>query len=78
MTNPVLKQAILEIVESQLRDNDPPETGQTLKRLEAAGYSRETAIEMIGTAVVGEIWQVTHEHKAFDRKRFKALLDELE
>jgi hypothetical protein len=78
MTNPDLKEAILEIVESQLRDNDPPETRQTLKRLEAAGYSRETAIEIIGTPVVGEVWQVMHEHKAFDPKRLKALLDELE
>ena len=75
--NPHLKAAILEVVENQLREGDPPETRQTLKRLLAAGYSRKQAIEMIGSAVVGEIWAVLHERKPFDRTRFTALLEKL-
>jgi hypothetical protein len=31
--NPHLQAAILEVVENQLRNNDPPQTGQTFKRL---------------------------------------------
>lgn len=75
--NPHLKAAILEIVENQLRDGDPPETRQTLERLLTAGYSRQQAIEMIGSAVVEEIWVVWHEQKPFDRTRFTALLEQL-
>ncbi|HYU76861.1 MAG TPA: hypothetical protein VEL31_29690 [Ktedonobacteraceae bacterium] len=75
--NPHLKAAILEVVENQLRDGDPPETRQTLERLLTAGYSRQQAIEMIGSAVVGEIWNVLHENKSFDRARFTALLAQL-
>jgi hypothetical protein len=75
--NPYLKAAILEIVENQLRDGDPPETRQTLERLLTAGYSRKQAMEMIGSAVVEEIWTVLHEHKPFDRTRFTALLKQL-
>ena len=75
--NPHLKAAILEVVENQLREGDPPETRQTLERLLAAGYSRKQAIEMIGSAVVGEIWSVLHERKPFDRTRFTALLEQL-
>jgi hypothetical protein len=75
--NPHLKAAILEVVENQLRDGDPPETRQTLERLLAAGYSRKQAIEMIGSAVVEEIWAVLHERKPFDRTRFTALLEQL-
>ena len=77
-TNPYLKEAILEVVENQLRDNDPPETRQTLERLLAAGYSRRQAVEMIGSAVVEEIWNVLHEGKAFDPVRYRALLEKLE
>ena len=75
--NPHLKAAILEVVENQLRDGDPPETRQTLQRLLAAGYSRKQATEMIGSAVVEEIWAVLHDHKPFDRARFTALLEQL-
>ena len=48
--------AILEVVENQIREDDPPDTRQTLERLVAAGYSRKQAIEMIGSTVVEEIW----------------------
>jgi transcriptional regulator of NAD metabolism len=75
--NPYLKAAILEVVENQLRDNDPPETRQTLERLLAAGYSRKQAVEMIGSAVVGEIWSVLHEKQPFDRARFVESLEKL-
>ena len=75
--NPHLKAAILEVVENQIRNGDPPETQQTLARLLAAGYSRKQAIEMIGSAVVEEIWAILHERKPFDRSRFAALLEQL-
>ena len=78
MSNPHLKKAILEIVENQLEANDPPETHKTLKRLMATGYSRKQAMEMIGTAVIGEIWEVLHDNKTFDPERYAAILDELE
>ncbi len=75
--NPHLKAAILEIVEKQIRSGNPPETGQTLERLLAAGYSRKQAIEMIGSTLVEEIWAILHDHKPFDRARFTALLEQL-
>jgi hypothetical protein len=75
--NPHLKAAILEVVENQIRDDDPPETRQTFERLLAAGYSRQQAMEMIGSAVVGEIWAVLHGNKPYDRERFVALLEKL-
>jgi len=75
--NPHLKAAIVEVVENQIRDGDPPETRQTLERLLAAGYSRTQAVEMIGSALVEEIWAIMHEKKPFDRARFTALLEQL-
>jgi hypothetical protein len=78
MANPRrVKRAILEVVENQLRDNEPPETRQALKRLLAAGYSRQEAVEMIGTAVVSEIWHIVHEKERYDAERYKAALDKM-
>ena len=53
-TNRVLQRTILEIVENQLRDGDPPETSQTLERLVAEGHSYEKAKKRMGTVVVIE------------------------
>jgi hypothetical protein len=75
--SPRLKATILEVVENQIRNNNPPETRQTLERLLAAGYSRQQAIEMIGAALTEEIWNVMHDHKPYDHARFTALLDQL-
>lgn len=35
--NPYLHQAIMEVVENQMRDNEPPETKATYDRLRAEG-----------------------------------------
>ena len=77
MGNLYLKETFLEVVENQLRDNNPPETRQTLQRLLAAGYSREKAVEMIASALIEEIWTIWHERKMFDRERYKTFLDKL-
>ncbi len=76
-TNPRLKALILEVVEDQIRASDPPETQQTFERLLAAGYSRKQAVEMIGSALVEEIWGMLHDNKPFDRGRFAGLLEGL-
>ena len=78
MVNLHLQQAILEVVENQLRANDPPETRQTLDRLLASGYSREDAIKLIGQAVVAEIWEVMTQGKPYDAKRYIKALKKLE
>lgn len=36
-----------------------------------------SAVELIGSAVVEEIWQMLRELKPFDRVRFKESLDKL-
>ncbi len=72
-----VKQAVLEVVESQLRNNEPPETRQTLDRLLKAGHTRQKSVELIATALLEEIWQILHENKPFDAQRYKALLDKI-
>lgn len=76
-TNPRLKAVILEVIENQLRENNPPETRQTFERLLAAGHSRQEAIEMIGSALVGEIWAMLKENKPYDPVRYRAALEKI-
>ena len=56
--NPHLKAAVMEVVENQIRDNDPPETRQTLERLIVEGITDEDARLYIGQAVCVEIWDI--------------------
>lgn len=65
-----LKAEILKVVETQLRDGDPPETKQAFERLLAQGYLPQRAKEMIGSVVIEEIWAILHDKTEFDRARF--------
>jgi len=73
-SNEIMKAVILETVENQLRDNDPPETRQTYERLISDGYSDQEARELIGAAVSTEIFNVLKSNKPYDRKRYVAAL----
>lgn len=75
--NDILKQQFLEVVENQLRDNEPPETLLTLKRLMEQGYTRQEARDLIAAAVAAEVFQVMKNNEAFNRARFVANLDRL-
>lgn len=72
--NPRLKTAILEVVERQLAENNPPQVREVLHRLQAAGATRGQAIERIGAALAEEIWHVLHEAKPHDPVRYAELL----
>jgi hypothetical protein len=74
---PHLKETVREVVENQLRENNPPETRQTLERLLAAGYTRTAPVELIASVLVEEFWQMLHERTPYNPVRFKAALDKL-
>ncbi|MEZ4598483.1 MAG: hypothetical protein R2940_01695 [Syntrophotaleaceae bacterium] len=75
--NPRLKAAVIQVVENQIRSDDPPETRQTMDRLISEGFSKKEAKELIGTVVVAEVWDVLKEGKPFNLKRFIKALDNL-
>lgn len=75
--NERLKQAILAVIENQIRSNDPPETNETLARLLAAGYSDEKARQLIGFVVGSEIFAILQEGRKYDGARYVAALQAL-
>ena len=68
--NKILKTEILQVVENQIRDNNPPETRQTYDRLLALGISESDAKIYIGQCITMEIFNIMKHQQPFDEKRF--------
>ena len=75
--DPVLNAAIMKVVDNQLRGNDPPQIGQTFKRLTAAGHSEKEAKRRIACVVSAEIFDILKQQQPFNLERFVKALDKL-
>lgn len=75
--NPRVNATVLEVVDNQLRDLDPPETKATYDRLLAAGYDDGQAREMIGRVVLMEVLAVLQGGEPYDEQRYTAALARL-
>jgi hypothetical protein len=72
-----LREAILAVVDQQLRDTTPPETRRTFERLVALGYTPEVARRLIGNVVAQEIFVVMQRGEAYNEQRYIAALQGL-
>jgi hypothetical protein len=63
-------EAIIEAVENQLAENDPPETKKTLDRLMATGESRENAMRYIASALSIEIFETFKNNNPYNEERY--------
>ena len=70
-------EALIETVENQIRDNDPPEVRVTLDRLMSLGESRENAMRYIGSVFSLEIYEILKHQTPFDEQRYVANLRSL-
>lgn len=69
--NPELKAAVDEIIDNQLNENDPPETGQAYQRLQKEGWSSEDARKLVGQCVLLEIFLAIERGQEFNQDRFR-------
>jgi hypothetical protein len=65
---------MLEVVENQLRDGEPPETRATLARLMREGRSRAEAVELLAAVVAAEVFDVLKSGRPYNRDRYVAAL----
>ncbi len=70
-------EAMVEAIENQLRDNNPPEASQALERLMSMGESRENAIRFIASAFSIEIFEALQNHLPYDEERYASNLNAL-
>jgi len=75
--NEKLRKAILKVIQTQIRDNDPPETGQTLARLKQEGFSEAEALKLIGYVVASEVFAVLKKNRKYDNDKYISALKAL-
>jgi len=62
--------AIIEAVENQLKDNNPPEANDTFNRLMSMGERRENAMRYIATVFSIEIFEIIKNETPYNEKRY--------
>ena len=72
-----LQKAILEVINTQVRDNDPPETKQALTRLQNQGFSAAESLRLIGYVVASEVFNVLQEKRQYDQEKYIGALNDL-
>ena len=72
-----LREAILGVINNQIKDNDPPETKQTLARLQKEGFSEEETFKLIGYVVASEVFTVLKENRSYEKVQYISALNAL-
>lgn len=75
--NSELRDQIFQIVENQLKSNDPAETKITYNRLVSLGYTEFETKQLIGQCVAVEIFLIIKEQNPFNEVRYVRNLTQL-
>ena len=68
-------EAVIEIVENQINDNNPPRVKETLMRLMLQGIEKDEAMQFIACALCVELVGVINDQETFDEERYNRNLD---
>jgi len=71
------REAIFDVIENQIRDNDPPITKDTYGRLKAAGHTHEETMKLIGCALSVELFEMMKNGESFSEQRYTYNLNQL-
>jgi Holliday junction resolvasome RuvABC DNA-binding subunit len=77
LANQNLKRTILEVVNNQLRENNPPITKNTFERLKQLGYTEQQAKEKISAMLIEEIYDVMKNREVYNEERYSNKLSKL-
>ena len=75
--NTALRNEIFQVIENQIKSNNPPETKITYDRLIAEGHSEFETKQLIGQCLTVEIHGVMKEKKPFNEARYIRNLKQL-
>lgn len=76
-SNEMIREQIFGIIEDQIKNNNPPETNITFKRLIEEGYDDYDAKIMIGQCIAVELYDAIKHGKKFNEKRYLKNLTQL-
>jgi Holliday junction resolvasome RuvABC DNA-binding subunit len=77
MANLHLKKTLLQVVDNQLNENNPPATKETYDRLQDLGYTKQQAKEKIAAVVLTEIYDILKDGAQFEEASYIAALEDL-
>jgi len=77
LENDKLKGHITEIIDNQMRDNNPKCTTEVFEKLVTSGYAEDIAKKMIGAVLVEELYYVLKNEELFNEERYSCKLHEL-
>jgi hypothetical protein len=66
----ILRATFLEVVENQIRNDDPAATRQTFERLKREGHSSAEAKRLIAGVVAAETFEIAKHKQPSDETRF--------
>lgn len=69
-----VRQQLFEVIENQLRDNDPPFVQAVLNKLVLVGIERDEAVEMMAYILSLEIHKTLSQDRAFDLNNYEKML----
>ena len=72
-----LNKAILDVVENQIRELNPPATKETFDRLVREGFDHNEARRLIGCVVASEIFDVLKDLQPYNEDRYVSALRKL-
>ena len=72
-----LHRTLMEVIQNQIRESNPPETEATLERLLAEGFSRQEAMDLIGQVLAAEIFEVMKDQREYDQEKYVNRLHDL-
>lgn len=68
---------LLETIENQLADNNPPAVQATLNKLTLVGYPRQESLRMMALVLAAEIGAMLAANRPFDLEGYEAALRRL-
>jgi hypothetical protein len=70
LANKNLKKIVLQVVDNQLRENNPPITKITFERLQQSGYTTQQAKEKISAVLLEEMYDVLKTKQPYNEERY--------
>ncbi len=75
--DPILKDEIFQVIENQIKANNPPETKITYERLLSSGFTEFQTKQLIGQCIAVEIFEIMKYKKPFNESRYIKNLNQL-
>jgi hypothetical protein len=65
-----VRKALFEVIENQMKMNNPPETKETFHRLRAAGYSRKETMRLLACVLLVELNDMVKDNRLYDETSY--------